>query len=178
MFDVDGLVADLRACLDEGDVRGAVKQALSRALASRTEMAETFRPEHGRINTLHRADDLTVLELVWPPDMQLYPHDHRMWACIGIYTGQEDNTFFRRRGRGLVDSGGKTLAEGDVTLLGDDTIHAVHNPLARPTAAIHVYGGDFFNRDMTQWDPETLEPRPEAKPPTSFFEEANERLGL
>jgi hypothetical protein len=31
---------------------------------------------------------------------------------------------------------------------------------------------------MTQWDPETLEARPEAKPPTRFFEEANERLGL
>ena len=28
--------------------------------------------------------------------MALYPHEHRMWAVIGMYGGQEDNAFFRR----------------------------------------------------------------------------------
>jgi predicted metal-dependent enzyme (double-stranded beta helix superfamily) len=29
------------------------------------------------------------------PGMTLGPHDHCMWAAIGVYTGGEDNTFFR-----------------------------------------------------------------------------------
>ena len=44
--------------------------------------------------------------------MRLYPHDHRMWAAIGIYQGREDNAFYRRPGpeaRTLLESGGKTL---------------------------------------------------------------------
>ena len=34
----------------------------------------------------------------------LYPHDHRMWAAIGIYAGQEDNAFYRRTGAGGRDA--------------------------------------------------------------------------
>jgi predicted metal-dependent enzyme (double-stranded beta helix superfamily) len=33
---------------------------------------------------LHRSDDLTILQIVWAPGMRLFPHDHDMWACIGI----------------------------------------------------------------------------------------------
>jgi predicted metal-dependent enzyme (double-stranded beta helix superfamily) len=88
--------------------------------------------------------------------MTLYPHDHRMWAAIGIYGGQEDNTFYRRSDGRLVASGGKDLRRRDVVLLGDDTVHAVHNPLKRYTGAIHVYGGDFVNTARSQWDPQTL----------------------
>jgi predicted metal-dependent enzyme (double-stranded beta helix superfamily) len=105
-----------------------------------------------------------------------------MWAVIGVYSGREDNIFWRRlpgaSGGRLEAAGAKALCEKDAEPLGHNIIHSVTNPIARLTGAIHVYGGDFFNRDMTQWDPETLEPRPEAKPPTTFFEEANERLGL
>ncbi len=46
---------------------------------------------------LYRDDDLTVLHVVWAPGMSIYPHDHRMWAVIGIYSGQEDNAFYRGR---------------------------------------------------------------------------------
>ena len=28
--------------------------------------------------------------------MDIYPHDHRMWAAIGIYAGEEDNAIYRR----------------------------------------------------------------------------------
>ena len=43
-----------------------------------------------------------VLNVVWAPRMSIYPHDHRMWAVIGIYGGAEDNTLFRRGPQGLV----------------------------------------------------------------------------
>jgi hypothetical protein len=35
-------------------------------------------------------------------------------------------------------------------------IHSVTNPIRRLTGAIHVYGGDFFHAERSEWDPETL----------------------
>ncbi len=35
-------------------------------------------------------------------------------------------------------------------------IHLVTNPLPRLTGALHVYGGDFFGAERSEWDPETL----------------------
>ncbi len=89
--------------------------------------------------------------------MKLLPHDHRMWAAIGIYTGQEDNAFYRRAAPGaasIVESGGKQLTEGDAVLLGDDTIHSVTNAREQLTGAIHIYGGDFFSQPRSQWPPD------------------------
>jgi predicted metal-dependent enzyme (double-stranded beta helix superfamily) len=31
----------------------------------------------------------TVLKVVGGPRLRVFPHDHRMWAAIGIYGGQE-----------------------------------------------------------------------------------------
>ena len=59
-----------------------------------------------------------------------------------------------------VPSGGKVLRERDVVLLGDDTIHAVHNPARRCAGAIHVYGGDFIAQPRSQWDEATLTEAP------------------
>jgi predicted metal-dependent enzyme (double-stranded beta helix superfamily) len=92
--------------------------------------------------------------------MSFRPHDHRMWAAIGIYAGGEDNTFYRRRGRTLVPSGGKQLRLGDTAVLGDDTVHGVANPTHRHAGAIHVYGGDLLATPRSEWDEETFEERP------------------
>jgi predicted metal-dependent enzyme (double-stranded beta helix superfamily) len=83
-----------------------------------------------------------------------------MWATIGIYSGGEDNAFYRRGGPGLIASGGRELRPGDVCLLGDDAIHAVTNPTTKFAGAIHVYGGDFFTKPRSVWDEETFEERP------------------
>ena len=53
-------------------------------------------PEKAGINVIFRAPNLTILNLIWGPGMTIMPHDHRMWAVIGIYTGREDNMFWRR----------------------------------------------------------------------------------
>ena len=56
-------------------------------------------------------------------------------------------------------------------------IHAVTNPLDQITAAIHVYGGDFFATPRSEWDPRTFEERPwDVEHVRQVFEEANKRL--
>ena len=53
-------------------------------------------PATGGAQVLHRAPDLTVLDVIWVPNQVTLPHDHRMAAVIGMYLGREDNVFWRR----------------------------------------------------------------------------------
>lgn len=163
MFAIDEFVEECRAARREGEPRRAVREVVERAVSAGDQVGAVLRPHEAGLTMLHHDDELTVLHVVWAPHMSIYPHDHRMWAVIGIYSGQEDNSFFRRAGPGartLVESGGKQLTEGDAALLGDDTIHAVANPRDRLTGAIHVYGGDFVNQPRSQWGPDVPEERP------------------
>jgi predicted metal-dependent enzyme (double-stranded beta helix superfamily) len=105
-----------------------------------------------------------------------------MWAVIAIYTGREDNVFFRRdpdaRTR-ILETNGKSLDGGDVIVLGDDVIHSVHNPLGTLTGAIHVYGGDFVRQPRSQWGPgEPVEQPYDFEFVVQEFAVANARAGL
>ena len=92
--------------------------------------------------------------------MTIMPHNHQMWAVIGVYTGREDNIFWRRipgSKNGKVEAAGaRALCQKDAEPLGPNIIHSVTNPISRLTGAIHVYGGDFFGAERSEWDAETL----------------------
>jgi predicted metal-dependent enzyme (double-stranded beta helix superfamily) len=177
MFDVDDFIAQCQEAGRETEPRRAIREVLERAVSSPADVARTLKPTEGGLQLLHHADDLTILHVVWAPGMEIYPHDHRMWAAIGIYGGQEDNAFYRRSGPGettLVESGGKELVTGDTVVLGDDTIHGVTNPLRSLTSAIHVYGGDLVNQPRSRWGPGPREERPyDMEASRREFEEAN-----
>ena len=163
MFDLDEFVVRCEGALTESEPRRAIREVLVRAMSEPSEVGDAFQPTEGGLTLLHHAEDLTILHVVWAPGMKIYPHDHRMWAAIGIYSGREDNEFFRRSGPGertLVASGGKVLTAGDTAVLGDATIHSVSNPGNRLTGAIHVYGGDFVNQPRSQWGPGPAEEQP------------------
>jgi predicted metal-dependent enzyme (double-stranded beta helix superfamily) len=160
MFDRDAFVAECRAALAESEPRRAIKEIVEREVSAPGRLAAALPPERAGITPLHVSPELTVLQVVWGPGMTLGPHDHRMWATIGIYTGGEDNAFYRRAGTTITPSGGKELRVGDVCLLGDDTVHAVTNPTAEHTGAIHIYGGDFFATPRSEWRGEDLQEEP------------------
>lgn len=177
MLNLERFVMQCRAALAEPAPELAIKEILQRIVASPSDVqAALGTPRHGEIIPLHHERDLTILNVIWTPGMAIYPHDHRMWALIGLYGGREDNTFYRRSSQGLQVAGGKQLAVGDAELLGRSIIHAVANPLRTFTAAIHIYGGDFFNTPRSDWDPETLQERPfDIARGRKVFDDANER---
>lgn len=176
MFDLDEFLGQCVEATAEGEPRRAIREVLERAVSAPNEVADVLAPTEGGITLLHQSDTLTVLHVVWAPKMDIFPHDHRMWAAIGVYSGAEDNAFYRRQGeRSLTESGGKHLAVGDVALLGDDTIHSVSNPSDGLTGAIHIYGGDFVNQPRSQWGPGPLEERPyDLEEARARFADANE----
>lgn len=176
MFDIDALIAASHDALDDPDPQRAVRELLIRTLENPRPVAETLGKDMGGLDILFNSPELTVLNAIWAPGMYLYPHDHRMWAVIGIYGGVEDNEFFRRAPEGLTPTGGRQAAERDVLVLGDDVIHAVSNRQATFTGAIHVYGGNFFTHPRSEWDPETLEEREfHIDDARKVFADANER---
>jgi predicted metal-dependent enzyme (double-stranded beta helix superfamily) len=176
-LDVDELVAECLAASAEPEPRLAIRDVLERTVVDPAAVAEALPPEKAEYLPLHVSPELTVLKVVWTPGMTFRPHDHGMWAAIGIYTGGEDNTFYRRADGGLVATGGKALRAGDVCLLGDDTVHAVANPTSVLAGAIHVYGGDLLSATRSEWDPDTFEQRPyDTAGAIRYFEEQNSRF--
>jgi predicted metal-dependent enzyme (double-stranded beta helix superfamily) len=160
MFELDQLVTDCRAALKEGMPQKAVQEVVARAVSNPREVLLALgEPQKAEMQTLYRSDDLTILNVIWAPWMNLLPHNHQMWAIIGLYTGREDNIFWRRvpGNKGLIEAAGaRALREKDAEPLGRDIIHSVSNPIPKLTGALHVYGGDFFAADRSEWDAETL----------------------
>lgn len=178
MFDLNQFVSDCRAALKEQPGQMAVREVVARAVSDPAAVLKALgEPQRAEMQTLYRADDLTILNVIWAPWMTLLPHNHRMWAIIGIYTGREDNIFWRRLPgmEGKVEAAGaKALCEKDAQPLGADIIHSVTNPIPRLTGAIHVYGGDFFGVPRSEWDSETLiEQTCNGERMARRFEEAN-----
>jgi predicted metal-dependent enzyme (double-stranded beta helix superfamily) len=164
LFEMDQFVADCRAALGDPHPQKAVCDLVARAVDDVSRLIPVLgEPQQGGIQTLHQSGDLTILNVVWAPDMTILPHNHEMWAVIGVYTGRENNIFWKRLegepGR-IEAAGAKSLGRRDAVPLGRDIIHSVTNPISRLTGAIHIYGGDFFTTPRSEWDPETLEERP------------------
>jgi predicted metal-dependent enzyme (double-stranded beta helix superfamily) len=163
MFDTERFIEDCRRAVAEADNHKAVRELVAEAVADPAGLASTLGPpEQAGIEPLSRGPDLTVINFTWAPWMSLMPHDHAMWAVIGIYSGREDNVFWRRTDDGIEAAGAHSMGVGDTAPLGRDIIHSVLNPIGKMTRAIHVYGGDFFDppKPRLQWDHETLEEQP------------------
>jgi len=164
MFELEQFVRDLRAALGERS-RRTLQEIVERALSDANSLLRVLgEPSGPAVQVLHRASDLTVLNVTWAPNQITLPHDHRMTAVIGLYAGREDNLFWRRAAGphrfSIEAAGGLALGDGDVALLGPDVIHSVVNPLESFSGAIHVYDGDFLGTQRSMWNPLTLAEEP------------------
>jgi len=181
-FDIDQLTENCRSALKNTAPSMAVRDIVSRAVSDTNAVVNALgEPKRGEVQRLHVSDDLTILNVIWAPGMTIRPHDHNMWAVIGVYGGREDNIFWRRRkddpnGR-IEAAGAKSLGPQDVRPLGPDIIHSVTNPTTKFTGAIHVYGGDFFSIVRSEWEPDDLFEHPyDIEKTLQLFEDANKNL--
>jgi predicted metal-dependent enzyme (double-stranded beta helix superfamily) len=161
-FDTEVLIADLLGALDEQSPQLAAKEVLLRALDNPGAVAEalgaTFNPR--TFGLLHHSDRVTVTHSVFPEGYRTGVHDHGMWAITGTCAGTEDNTFFRRRSDAVEPIGGRSIAPGEVSVLGSEAIHDVVAAGSSSLVAIHVYGGDLATAKRSSWDGRPLTERP------------------
>lgn len=179
-MDIERFVEECVAANLETDAQAAVREVLARAVSTPDAvLAALGEPGKAGLNVLLSSSTLTIFAATWTPQMNLMPHDHLMWANIGIYTGREDNIFWKRTSDGITADGAAALFVKDTASLPEDALHSVTNPLLRFTGGIHIYGGDFFDTTRSQWNPETLEEEPsDGAVIRSIFQRENERLGL
>jgi predicted metal-dependent enzyme (double-stranded beta helix superfamily) len=165
MFNLDHFIEDCK-----GKPASAIKELLAEALRDPASVKQTLdtvaagkelgKASVGDMVCFH-SPSLTILKAAVPPKFKTPPHNHNMWAVIGVYDGQENNTFYRRNGNALEKAGGKDLKTGDTVVLGEDAVHAIENPSDRPLLALHVYGGDFLDTSKRSvWNPFTFEEQP------------------
>lgn len=177
-FELEGFLEDVKRARAEREAQAAVEEVVARAVSDpRSVVLGLGEPSVAGIHTLYCAPDLTVLNVVWAPLMVLLPHDHGMWATIGIYSGREDNIVWENTAGVAEAYGAASLSETEAFSLPHDAIHSVTNPIERLSAAIHVYGGDFFAVPRSEWDAETLRERPfDLEAARRTFQEANRRF--
>lgn len=184
MFDIDEFIEDCRRAVKDDPTHKATQEIVARAVSDPAAVMKALgEPSRAGSQTLYHAPDLTILNLAWGPHQTIMPHNHNMWAVIGMYGGREDNLFWRRlpnEAEGRIEAAGaKSLSTRDCAPLGADIIHSVLNPTLKLSAALHVYGGDFFNAHRSEWDPEELTERDmDIQAAIRSFEDANKRLGL
>jgi predicted metal-dependent enzyme (double-stranded beta helix superfamily) len=177
-FARDRFIADCTDALDESDPQAAIQEHLSRAVSDHASvLAALGEPTTAGLDVLIASPRLTIFAAKWAPNMTLSPHNHDMWALIGLYTGREDNIFWKRTANGLKAGGASALFPGDVASLPRDVIHSVNNPLPRFTGGLHIYGGDFFDTPRSMWNAETLAEEPnDGARVRAIFEAENEKL--
>ena len=168
MFDRQQFVSDCRGALHGDRASRNVREIVGRAVADSAAVVRGLgEPKQGGLDVLHRSSELTVLNRVlWPAGMIVMPHNHALWAVIGVYNGREDNILWRQLpedANGRVECCRSPYAR-----------HRRHHRIwrrrpfdlgrqsvvGRTTGAIHVYGGDFFAVNRNEWDPETLHEKP------------------
>jgi predicted metal-dependent enzyme (double-stranded beta helix superfamily) len=162
MFDIARFVAECEAAIATDGGREVVREILMAAISDPAGIVAVLgKPRRAGVQELHRSPRLTILHIAWPPSFTQTPHNHLLWAEIGVYSGREDNIFWRRC---IADARWSIEATGAVSLcartclsLERDVIHSVTNPLDKVTAGLHVYGGDLSAAaSRSMWDGETL----------------------
>jgi predicted metal-dependent enzyme (double-stranded beta helix superfamily) len=174
---MERLIEDCLAAHAADKSHKAVREVVARAVSDPAAVLRALgEPKRAEVQKLHHSPGLTILNVIWAPYMTIFPHNHRMWAVIGVYTGREDNIYWRRSGERIEAAAAQALCARDAVPLGQDIIHSVTNPIPRLTGAIHVYGGDFFAAERSAWDPESLVEGPyDGERTMRFFEQQNAR---
>lgn len=110
-----------------------------------------------------REHELVLFSLALPPGVETPVHDHLAWGLVGIYSGTQEEEFYRR-----IDDGGDTghaelehrrteeLGQGDFYQLvpPDNDIHQVRTSSSVPSVSIHLLGLDVGCIKRHQFNPD------------------------
>jgi predicted metal-dependent enzyme (double-stranded beta helix superfamily) len=110
VFDLDRFIEYSRAAVLEDSSHRAAREVVARANSGPAAiLAALGVPTRAGVTSLYKSDTLTVLNVVRGKRMTIMPQNHRMWSAIDVYTGREDNIFWRQvenEAGGLIEAAG------------------------------------------------------------------------
>ena len=84
------LIEACQAVVDGGGEAKEMREVVERFVSDPVQAVKAIgEPERGGVQKIHVADDLTIINVIWAPRMTLRPHNHNMWAVIGVYGGRK-----------------------------------------------------------------------------------------
>src|SRR6266513_2119067 len=163
--DVDRIARDERSA---HEVAERVSPLLARLIARPESVPAEFRrrPEGGTRGRymLHRAPHFNVVSVIWGPGETAPAHNHETWGVIGVIENEIEETRYKVQegaagGRATLDvTRVMRHRPGAVScLVPGDEVHRMHNPTARDTVEIHVYGKDLDGLPRKTWEPDGRE---------------------
>ena len=174
-YTLQAFVDDARAIvarrLGDQKTQEALLEPLSRIIQRQDVLADlepSGNPSPDRGFNIYRDDDLTILAVVWQPNLGTPPHNHNGWAMEGVISGLERNRNYDRVDDGsepwvakLEETAPSIVGPGQTTCLSlpPNDIHKVEVPAGK-TLAIHLYGLDLAKQWRYQYDLETGEVKP------------------
>lgn len=151
--------------LDERALTAAVRDELTALLRDGFEIPEPKRrpdPERYVMYPLHVDPDgaFSIASAVWDVGQGTPVHGHETWGVVGIYSGVEVETRYRKPATAdvpLVKEGTARWTAGQVTVCctTDDDVHQVSCGGDEPVIGIHVYGADIGTLPRRSYDPGT-----------------------
>src|SRR5438552_10682853 len=88
VFDLELFKGECAEAASRGAGQQAIREIVARAVEVPGAVLDSLgEPRRAEVKTLHRSADLTILNVIWRPRLTVMPHNHNMWAVIGIYTG-------------------------------------------------------------------------------------------
>ena len=77
-FDFDQFVADCRVALAGDRPHSCVREVVARAVSNPASILKVLgEPKAGAFQPLYRADDLTIMNIIWAPYLMRPPHNAR-----------------------------------------------------------------------------------------------------
>jgi predicted metal-dependent enzyme (double-stranded beta helix superfamily) len=158
VFDAEAFVIECQAASSAADPVGAVQEVVAAAVRDGSSIDAVLGTEYKREpDTLFSSEELTVQRILWPGGSWTTPHDHRVWAVIGVYSGEEWNRLYQRSADGLEELRTCAVGQREVLVLDEDAIHLVENHHRELSAGLHVYGGDMLGGQRSSWRPDGRE---------------------
>ena len=157
-FDPDAFAAACRRASFDNDPVAAVTEVVRATVVDGAAIDAALGVENASYpSALYDSDELTVQRITWWPGYRSLPHEHRMWAVVGVYDGVEVNRVFARTAAGLEPRATHDVGAGQVISLDESAVHSVENPLRARTAGLHVYGGPILTKERSAWAPDGRE---------------------
>jgi predicted metal-dependent enzyme (double-stranded beta helix superfamily) len=152
MIDQSAFVAACRAALRSDPLLPALGAVVQAAVRDPAQLQELIPAQPVlRVSVWTDEPGLCVAVLISPPGFTFPPHEHLMPSVVGVFSGVEENIYYRRSGRGLVEIGRRRVDAGQAVAHDEDVIHSISNGSHDALGAIHVYAGDFFRKPRSEW---------------------------